>query len=875
MSDHNNDVPAASRRRATLQPPRYSKRNISDIEQIGLYLVKQKLGEGAFGAVHLGIHLPTEEEVALKFIDKTKITNDYCQKILKREVDIIKQLEHPNIILVLEVIDKDDFMVIVTEKAKIDFLSILVDDGVLSEDETRRYIAQLSLAVQHMHSLNIAHRDLKIENLMRDDYGQLKVIDFGLSNQLNESDDLFQTTCGSLAYSAPELLGQKPYGMSVDVWGIGICLYVMLTASLPFKASNLTELHANILDGNYTIPNHFSLPLKDLLHRVFEFKPKKRISLDELLQHEWLAESVENVNREYEETNTPQDSLIEKTTHFGLGTAEAVLNSIVKKRHNQSYVTYNLLHIRQYRMREMRTREQEERLRGRKLKTASTRNGSPKLLQSSIHARSHSANRAEQIISPLFPTPPSSKKKSQSFRRNNSSIKHATPKKPPSRLVKLKAALTEAMYLADQIALENVLEPKTFSRNNSSDEYCQTSIFLGDVTEADNNNNIDMIFEKGRDSMTVDIPHNMDDDTIYHSPTISDDEDDADCDDDRHLRGGNHYRGRPGAAKQHSTKSRAIKLRTQHVLAINRALYRALMLTESCTIVLTLQQLGWSIKGFKALSIPAEELSVKLEQLIESEIPPALRNEGDDAVRLSASATDLRQIRTSSAGVIQHSTSFFNSASALKGKSNRIRRKPTSTMHESEEVDLTLPALIPSIRPSQSRYSKGHQRASTPKLQIDRAVHHSDPKHQYQRSTHRSISSPITTMEQEKGKGFLSASSAATKMPMKKNSHMGSGSNQQQHLDRPSKLAPLLTYRSRSISPRYGDNRHTSMAFTTTTAIETPVVYSSTHDAVEEMVLPASRTHHGFQNDRVPLNQNSNLRRSSSYSGESLPTHDW
>ncbi|EGD74723.1 CAMK/CAMKL protein kinase [Salpingoeca rosetta] len=340
---HAHDSPASAGAPDAMRISRRSlRRSVKSIKQVGPYAVGDKIGEGSYGAVHVATHLPTGQEVALKFIDRRKIKEKYIHENLEREVSIMQQLEHPFVIKLLQVVEFDDYMCIVTEKAEEDFLTILVDSGVIAEARAKKYAAQLMLAVQHLHQKGIAHRDLKVENMMLDKADHVKLIDFGLSNQLTPAKQLFTTCCGSLAYSAPELLGQKPYSFSVDVWGIGICLYVMLTARLPFHAESLTQLHANILEKNYTLPSSFSDDLKDLITRCFEFRPNKRITLDEMLAHPWAAEAVAEARTRADRLIEIDDEIVKRMTNMGYEEPEGLKESILANKWSSTYVTYHL-----------------------------------------------------------------------------------------------------------------------------------------------------------------------------------------------------------------------------------------------------------------------------------------------------------------------------------------------------------------------------------------------------------------------------------------------------------------------------------------------------------------------------------------------------
>eukprot|EP00043_Microstomoeca_roanoka_P003988 m.46912 g.46912 ORF g.46912 m.46912 type:complete len:891 (+) comp12288_c0_seq1:190-2862(+) len=323
---------------------RSTKRSIKSIKQIGPYALGQKLGEGSYGAVHIATHLPTGQQVALKFIDKRQIEEEYVIRNLQREVTIMRQLDHPYIIKLFQVLEFDDFMCIVTEKAEKDFLTVLLDTGIIAEPLAKRYIAELCLAVEHLHQQKIAHRDLKVENMMLDKIGRVKLIDFGLSNQLADGQEMFTTCCGSLAYSAPELLGKKPYSFSVDVWGIAICMFVMMTARLPFQADSLTQLHANILDKNYTLPDFFSEELKDLLSRCFEFRPSKRPTLQEVMSHPWISEEVASARTKAEKFSEIDENVISRMVNMGFDEdPQRIRDAMILDKWTPTFVTYHLL----------------------------------------------------------------------------------------------------------------------------------------------------------------------------------------------------------------------------------------------------------------------------------------------------------------------------------------------------------------------------------------------------------------------------------------------------------------------------------------------------------------------------------------------------
>jgi serine/threonine protein kinase len=208
-------------------------------------------------------------QVAIKLFDKKAIQEEYVRDTLQREGTIMRALRHPHIVQLYEEIENDDIYCLVMRKAAGDLLAHLCQDGVLPEPEARRLFRQLVSAIECMHVHGFVHRDLKIENMLFDAQRNLVLVDFGLSSRI--APHAFLTTqCGSMAYSAPELLGKKPYGKEVDVWSAGVCLFAMLTGTLPFPADGLTDQHAHMLDGNYKLPAHTSPELRHLFTRLFE-----------------------------------------------------------------------------------------------------------------------------------------------------------------------------------------------------------------------------------------------------------------------------------------------------------------------------------------------------------------------------------------------------------------------------------------------------------------------------------------------------------------------------------------------------------------------------------------------------------------------------
>ncbi|XP_074663072.1 uncharacterized protein LOC141915445 [Tubulanus polymorphus] len=264
----------------------------SDLKKkVGDYVIGKVLGEGAFAKVRLGIHLPTKEKVAVKIVNKANVKrHPYMKKHFRREATILQKLDHPNIIQIYDLMETENCFYLVTEWADGgDFVKYLNLRRILNEFEARRIMRQLVSAVDHMHKTHVVHRDLKLENVMLDKDINVKLIDFGLGNVFNDSKILL-TNCGSPGYTAPEVLTKKPHGPAVDIWALGINLFVMLTGTLPFlvdSPTNYTKLHATMLKGP-NIPSHLSDECQDLLNCLLDPDPSRRIKMAVLRVHPWL-----------------------------------------------------------------------------------------------------------------------------------------------------------------------------------------------------------------------------------------------------------------------------------------------------------------------------------------------------------------------------------------------------------------------------------------------------------------------------------------------------------------------------------------------------------------------------------------------------------
>lgn len=232
--------------------------------------------------------------MAIKIIDKTQLNPSSLQKLF-REVRIMKTLDHPNIVKLFQVIETEKTLYLVMEYASGgEVFDYLVLHGRMKEKEARAKFRQIVSAVQYCHQKKIIHRDLKAENLLLDSEMNIKIADFGFSNEFIPGNKL-DTFCGSPPYAAPELFQGKKYdGPEVDVWSLGVILYTLVSGSLPFDGSTLRELRERVLRGKYRIPFYMSTDCENLLKKFLVLNPARRASLETIMKDKWMNMGFED-----------------------------------------------------------------------------------------------------------------------------------------------------------------------------------------------------------------------------------------------------------------------------------------------------------------------------------------------------------------------------------------------------------------------------------------------------------------------------------------------------------------------------------------------------------------------------------------------------
>lgn len=316
----------------------YNFAAISDKEpHIGHYKLLNTIGEGSFAKVRLARHILTGTEVAIKVINRHGSYRPF------REVLSMKSLNHPNIVKLFEIIDTENTLFLVMELVDGGDLFSYLACGPVKEHQAQGIFRQLVSAVHYCHQRGIIHRDLKPQNILLDTDLNVKLADFGLSNEY--VGHKLRTFCGSLPYVAPEVfLGQGYHGPGVDVWSLGVILYEMVIGKLPFVAEDFRELRKKILKGKYCVPYFITCELERILKKCLTLDPYNRGTLEEIMKDKWINMGQEEELRPYREP--PSNFINSQVTQImrKLGfQQEQIVEAIRDKRFDKIMATYLML----------------------------------------------------------------------------------------------------------------------------------------------------------------------------------------------------------------------------------------------------------------------------------------------------------------------------------------------------------------------------------------------------------------------------------------------------------------------------------------------------------------------------------------------------
>ncbi|ETV76438.1 CAMK/CAMKL/AMPK protein kinase, variant [Aphanomyces astaci] len=316
---------------------------------IGDYVLGKTIGRGTFGKVKIGMHLSTGEKVAVKILEKCRILEIADAERVAREIKILKRNFHTNVIQLYQVIDTSEAIYLVMEYIDGgEMFEYIVKHHRIREKEAVYMFLQIVEALDYLHQNDVTHRDLKPENLLLQGTPAsgllVKVVDFGLSNT-HEGNRLLQTACGSPCYAAPEMIEGKLYiGPKADIWSLGVILFAMVCGYLPFEDNNTSVLYKKILSGQYKAPNYISPSVQDLIRKILETNPDKRLSLADIQDHAWCKtlDTPLPLNAFASGDKSLNDAALAKLEDMGLK-RELVVDAIQKGVHTAFSAAYYLM----------------------------------------------------------------------------------------------------------------------------------------------------------------------------------------------------------------------------------------------------------------------------------------------------------------------------------------------------------------------------------------------------------------------------------------------------------------------------------------------------------------------------------------------------
>ncbi|KAL6092023.1 hypothetical protein STEG23_003818 [Scotinomys teguina] len=306
------------------------------------YSLLRTLRKGNFAEVKLARHLHMKVKVAIKALKNGKEN----EQKNKTEIDIVKMLDHPNIIRVFHIITTEEHTYIVMEHAsRGDLVTHIKKWGHLQEEQAQHLFIQIACAVHYCHENGIAHRDIKLDNILLDGKGNIKLCDFGMAIRVI-SGQKSEGFCGTIEYCAPELFTGTDYdARAVDIWSMGVTLYAMVTGYFPFSATTYSDMKEMLRNPNYYIPPTLSRNIANLIVQLFTVMPEQRPKINNVRQHQWFKDREEfwKLPLSSETSSTmPNPSLVAVMSHMGYHPKD-INDSLREKKFNNVMATYLIL----------------------------------------------------------------------------------------------------------------------------------------------------------------------------------------------------------------------------------------------------------------------------------------------------------------------------------------------------------------------------------------------------------------------------------------------------------------------------------------------------------------------------------------------------
>lgn len=302
--------------------------DVKDLPTIikGTYRLIRQIGEGAFAKVYVAEHIKTKSRVSIKIIQSN--INPAAKTHFENEINILAKISHPLVLELFEVITEGNIIAEVTEYVENgDLLAYINKRAPLPEIEAKRIFQQLVTVVEFLHKdAHVAHRDLKLENILLDRNNNIRLIDFGFAKEFNENTAIFSSLCGSPAYVAPEVATGRSYTTASDVWSLGVMLYGMLCGKLPFTGKTVQMQLQRIAFTEPYYSSKLGAAVKDLLQKILTKDQNKRITIKQIAQHEWSSNNpqLKIINKLYYETKSAgiDKDIINEMLGFGINTKQ-------------------------------------------------------------------------------------------------------------------------------------------------------------------------------------------------------------------------------------------------------------------------------------------------------------------------------------------------------------------------------------------------------------------------------------------------------------------------------------------------------------------------------------------------------------------------
>ena len=281
---------------------------------LGNYKIQKKsIGKGSFSKIYVGTSISTGEQIAVKIIKKSNVKNE---NTILREIKIMSMIKHKNVLCLLDVLVSNNKYYLIMDYCNMGDLKDYMKNRDLNEYELRYYMQQIRDGMWELHKSSIIHRDLKPQNILVNSDNCLKISDFGFAKSYNPDTDLQQTMCGSPLYMAPEILEQKTYTDTVDLWSIGVIMYELYFNKVPVKGINIIDLIKNIRKFKFNPPktksNKCSSNCLKLIDSLLKIDTKRRSSWDEFYNNIWFSQKISKCDIDSDDLIFNIDSVIEE-----------------------------------------------------------------------------------------------------------------------------------------------------------------------------------------------------------------------------------------------------------------------------------------------------------------------------------------------------------------------------------------------------------------------------------------------------------------------------------------------------------------------------------------------------------------------------------